>query len=731
MAELPETPLPRRALRKGTRSCAECKRRKTRCFYDRPTDASCVACQRRGMPCFGQQFVDVPLMEMGGEQTIVERLKRAEIILDTITKDISPTARNGNGVGNGQRNGEGRKSGSRSPLYKEAGMMQDGLQRSEGSSDDGSALGNHSDASGHIQCLPKLQVTEHGFAQFEYSDINNALHAGLPSQDDASLLIGTGMAIVFVQGIVNHYGDNLQSTTTLATLPPVSAHPVLLARKLFQLALCIQRLDPSLNGGVLKLGKSLPDAMWSYFNLASNMVTCHEELLDSIEGVECLLYQSVYLINSGNLRRALVSLRRASTVAQFMGLHRGVPYERLKRYDRTTNVSGAVAWARITYLEKFLSLLLGMPSATPRAMATSSSMATQGSSADWFERKQTEILERMVDRSQQRHYDDLAMTTAIDRELNQLASDMPAKWWAPMDLSQSTTSKDVLVRIISAQLQIVHYNLLTVLHLPYLLRDASNDRYVYSKTTCIYASREVLNRWIAFRSTVKVVLCCRPVDFCAFTAALALLLAYLDSHSHKQDCAMMLTHQRLGDRALIESALETMNELNALNNDELSKETAALTRRLLDLEAECAKGGQTYSSSSVDGYDDTNDENVHHMQIPYFGTIKLESPSASILSSPPPLIQYQPSSYGSYVQEVSPNDQAQIPFGHSPFPPSQMDSYQSSYCHYDTEMPHLMASANDWAFQGVDSTFFNALFAGNPPSQVTDDEVWGGYMLSV
>ncbi|KAL4945903.1 hypothetical protein BDV06DRAFT_173947 [Aspergillus oleicola] len=725
---LSETPLPRRVLRKGTRSCAECKRRKTRCFYDRPSDATCVACQRRGMPCFGQQFVDVPLMDMGGEQTIVERLKRAEIILDTITKDISPTARNGSR----QRGGD--NSGSRSPLLKETGCAvgQDGMMtRSDGSSEDGSASGNCSDDAGNVRFLLKPQLREPDYFHLEHPEISNALHTGLPSQEDASLIIGTGMAIVFVQGIVNHYGDNLQPTTMLATLPSVSTHPVLLARKLLQLALCIQRLDPSLNGGVLKLGKSLPDAMWSYFNLASNMVTCHEELLDSIEGVECLLYQSVYLINSGNLRRALVSLRRASTVAQFMGLHRGVPHERLKRYDRATNVSGSVAWARITYLEKFLSLLLGMPTATPQVMAASSTMPAQGSSADWFEKKQTDILERMVERSQQRHYDDLTTTTEIDRELNQLASDMPAKWWAPMDLSQSTTSKDVLVRIISAQLQIVHYNLLVVLHLPYLLRDSSDERYVYSKATCIYASREALSRWIAFRSTVKVVLCCRPVDFCAFTAALALLIAYLDGHSHKQESAMLLTHQRLGDRALIESALETMNELNALNNDELSRETADLTRKLLDLEAECARGGQTYSSSSVDGYDDTRDEHTHHLEIPYFGTVKLESPSASVSTSPPPPIQYQPSSYGSVLQQISPNDQVQIPLGHSPFPPSQPDSYQGSYCQFDTDMPDLMASANDWAFQGVDSTFFNALFAGNQPSQATDDEVWGGYMLSV
>ncbi|KAL4930499.1 fungal specific transcription factor domain-containing protein [Aspergillus undulatus] len=671
------------------------------------------------MPCFGQQFVDVPLGNLGGEQTIVERLKRAEVILDTITKDISP------GIQGAQHDGE-----SRSAVLGEAASIQEGLiDPRRGERELGNTIGTASDNVANVPPLHKHRAKRHDYGDLNQSEICFALQAGLPSQEDVGLIIGTGMAIVFVQGIVNHYGEDLQPTSLLATLPAVSSHPVLLARKLLYLALCMQRLDPSLQRGVLKLGKCPVDAMWSYFNLASNMVTCHEELLDSIEGVECLLYESMYLINSGNLRRALVSIRRASTLAQFMGLHRGVTHERLKRYDSTTNVSGSVAWTRITYLEKFLTLLLGLPTATPRARATSNAMSGQESTADWFERKQIYILERLVERSQERNYDDQAAMREIDDGINRMASEMPAKWWAPIDISQSTNHKDVLVKIISAQLQVVHYNLLIVLHLPYLLRDESDSRFAYNKTTCIYASREVLTRWIAFRSTVKVVLCCRPVDFCAFTAALALLLAYLASHSQRQESAMLLTHQRLGDRALIESALEMMNELNALNGDELSGKMAELTRKLLDLEAECARSGQRYRSSSVDEHENTSDvEHAFHLQIPYFGTVKLETSSASE--------RYSTWSHEALAQQANPGDSSQLwlsfynAFSHiqPPFPSGP--GYQhEGYCQVDVVMPDVMASASDWAFQGVDTAFFNALLSANPDSQVTDDEAWSSYML--
>jgi hypothetical protein len=45
------------------------------------------------MPCFGQEYIDVPVSNINGEQTIVERLKRAEIILNTISKYITPDGR--------------------------------------------------------------------------------------------------------------------------------------------------------------------------------------------------------------------------------------------------------------------------------------------------------------------------------------------------------------------------------------------------------------------------------------------------------------------------------------------------------------------------------------------------------------------------------------------------------------------------------------------------------------
>lgn len=78
----------------------------------------------------------------------------------------------------------------------------------------------------------------------KYADTCRALYAALPSQQDVDTLFGTGRATIFLQALCNSYSElfnegNTQPTSALAALPTVTVHPVVLARKLLQLALCI------------------------------------------------------------------------------------------------------------------------------------------------------------------------------------------------------------------------------------------------------------------------------------------------------------------------------------------------------------------------------------------------------------------------------------------------------------------------------------------------------------
>jgi hypothetical protein len=72
----------RKALRKGTLSCWECKRRKTKCtFAGLSADGTCDGCRRRGVPCVSQEFPDVS----NTKQHIGERLGRVERLVSQLT----------------------------------------------------------------------------------------------------------------------------------------------------------------------------------------------------------------------------------------------------------------------------------------------------------------------------------------------------------------------------------------------------------------------------------------------------------------------------------------------------------------------------------------------------------------------------------------------------------------------------------------------------------------------
>lgn len=135
-----------------------------------------------------------------------------------------------------------------------------------------------------------------------------ALHEALPSQQDANILFKAGRANIFLQAICNPYNELFNEkifkpASVLAKLPRVSSHPIILAKMLPRLALAVQQVDLSFVS-ILCLLPSPKEIMTKYFDLASSLVTSNDKLVDSLEGLECLCLEGVYLINSGNLRQA-------------------------------------------------------------------------------------------------------------------------------------------------------------------------------------------------------------------------------------------------------------------------------------------------------------------------------------------------------------------------------------------------------------------------------------------
>ncbi|KAI8954386.1 hypothetical protein F4801DRAFT_605321 [Xylaria longipes] len=259
----------------------------------------------------------------------------------------------------------------------------------------------------------------------------------------------------------------------------------------------------------------------------------------------------------------------------------------LKRIGPTLEVKPEVLWFRIVYVDRYLSLMFGVPQGTSDRSMGSSTALQQETPLGAFERRLTVIASRILGRNEGSvSTDEYAVTQAIDSELLKASQDMPQSFWRPANFQSLTPgSPETLLETVRLGAQVYYYGLLVQLHLPYTMRLRDNGVHEYSKITCINASREIMTRFITHWTFNPFSSCSRPVDFFALLAGMSLLLAHLDAH-HNREAVNFLAHQHLSNRTLLSQALERMDVISKTNKDVITDKNADLLCWLLDIEAD-------------------------------------------------------------------------------------------------------------------------------------------------
>ncbi|KAK3359671.1 hypothetical protein B0T25DRAFT_600824 [Lasiosphaeria hispida] len=773
VARLPEAPsdaqteseAKRRKIRKGTRSCWECKRRKTRCTFHSELDVVCIGCRRRGNKCLSQEFPEEASEPTDKGRQMGDRIVRVEALVEQLVKTVATNSKT-----------SGSES-TESNLNPNPGIPTPGSTDSErvltlyDSSPEELSLDAEHLGNAHPE--PPLRPIRFASApQTKHERISEALFAAMPSAGDLEIIASSGgrSAISFNQIITTPYFEaerrGLATSEKLFILPDPKTHPVLLARHMLMLATLLQFLYSRISPGGEGLSESPRGMMHRLVDTAISLVTTNDEMLGTVEGLECVMLEGLFQANSGNLRRAWLAFRRALVVGQLMGLHRTYQHLPLKVIEQQARIYPHFIWHRINYADRTLCMMLGLPQGSPdRTMASPAALAND-TAMGRVERMHSVLASRILERNElDPNSENFSLTQEIDSELQKAAQQLPGKWWLTPNLAKSTHDTSLMfwetLRLIN---QLFHYNLLNQLHLPYMLRSNSHpstgpntgrENYEYSKITCVTAAREILTRFIMLRGLNQIAFSCRTMDFYALMAAMTLLLAHLDGHRRAKG-GNVLKHQRLSDRAMVEEVLENMEGVNKLSMDVLSQKSSELLRRLLAIEGDSAAGRQNYSAESVAWPEAGNsEENVLRVCVPYFGTVKIapegvitkEIPRALYLCAelalgmgnsdgddggnvtalnlpgvgpealsdpiggPPVFVQDR------RPDQEPPHGQAETPVGpassdaqHTPFAP-QFPAVVSEAAH-QVAYPCLTAGVDDWAFQGVDMTFFNSIMRG-------------------
>lgn len=151
--------------------------------------------------------------------------------------------------------------------------------------------------------------------------------------------------------------DSPPSSKALLQLPPAGSHSTLFARQLLILATFLQALPSSSTIRLDTLGIDYHGLMSRLVRTAHNLVTCNDELVTSLEGLECILLEALYENSSGNLRPSWLAARRVVAIAQMTGLNRGVEPPSLTG----ASVKPDDMWSFLIQLERYLCLMLGLP----------------------------------------------------------------------------------------------------------------------------------------------------------------------------------------------------------------------------------------------------------------------------------------------------------------------------------------------------------------------------------
>ncbi|PYH99838.1 hypothetical protein BO71DRAFT_367866 [Aspergillus ellipticus CBS 707.79] len=524
----------------------------------------------------------------------------------------------------------------------------------------------------------------------------NDLIATWPSQAELDIIytlpVGLSMYLhcVICSSFSRTMGHNPLSPREMLQLPPPGSHPVLIARKLLVLGTFLQSAPPSSIEALGGFSTCYHDIMSRVVDRATRLVNTNEDLNGSVEGIECIMLEAMYHNYAGNLHRAWMAVHRAAAIVQIMGLHRGLISPCLKILEPETRAAfnPDTICLHLVVMDRYLSLMLGLPPTSLEARFATPTALEKCDPIDRMQRIHCVISGRILQRSNA-DVNNLAITQDIDRLLQKAAAEMPPKWWLVPTFDSDKGDGEILfhdtVRLME---QFWHYHLVIRLHLPYMLCSSSDRRYDASKSTVVTSSREILSRYVAFRTYNPAHFYCRGCDFLAFVATTVLCLVHIDSHSEDQkeyDTSPFnaLAHSRLSDCGMMERTLDIMQSMARTGTDEISSRLSPLIQQLLTIEANSANG-TIYSTQSSSSDDDdigcggklTNGGKGLNVHIPYFGTIKFEH--GSISSQPPGLMD--------------------IP------------------------------AAGDWELQGVDVALFDSLFRGTSIPDVDEEATWAQWV---
>lgn len=452
-----------------------------------------------------------------------------------------------------------------------------------------------------------------GQHESKFRELRRSLMTMMPSQEDIKKILlatETCWAIWF-----DEYPDSGTDASRIALFRErfssfTTSHPTFIARALLLVTTSIQQLPPDFDYSELHLPFPPQELMEKQLSQTSALVTSNDELVGTLEGLECLVLQGVCWSNAGKPRRAWLCFRRALDVAQLMGLHRcRVPGKDL---DAALLTRLRHVWWIMFEADRCMAVILGLPYGIPNQHCDFADVEDETiSREEVFKRKLSIIAGDIIDRDQATKQSSFIATQEIDEKLERLARSMPDSWWEPPSAPWPTDPRALASQDSRLMAQFWHYQMESLLHLPFMLRSATDYRFEYNKSICLKASREMIRRYVCLREQATTAsFVCKIMDFQAFTSVVILILNLLGPQlSSPSPSIPYSNHSNAQDWQVVDRVVSLLSDPSAAIDE------AVATQGIKVIKTLSAIGRNSGPHVSTSG--------AMKLAIPYFGTISI------------------------------------------------------------------------------------------------------------
>ncbi|KAK1254026.1 hypothetical protein MKX08_008021 [Trichoderma sp. CBMAI-0020] len=557
-------------MRKGTRSCTECRRRKTRCIYS-PGDRECILCKSRGARC----------IEQGSEDPSFPESKRSSLRKQS-TNGRKTKKQTGTPIDQPEKVFEDAETSdlvvSKIDSAPIVSLLLDAKLSKLTTADpaQSSGLAATGKESTYARLPNKSQNLRNPFDHplgNKSARICSTLRSILPSYDAI-------MSVLAEKG--SWWNSFRQKAYAISEAPSQTIEAF--AKRTYTSS------NPADIGALaLAFARSLNKHRY-IFTLVDELVISDINYAATIEGLECLILLAKSYTDCGQPKRSWLVWKKGIAAIQLMGLCIGSNY----------SPTELRLWCSVYHGDRFSSMLLGLPYGLNDNHYQSAIAASGMSPGFYFVLNCAVISGKIIDRNMAPSKPSYAKAIELDEELESIASSLPKDWWMiPSDLEQSLQpfEYDNLREQLLQQLYFFWVKL--YLHLPFLVDSSMGSPHYFSRMACIEAAKQVLRRYRVLRHRNKSGYClfeCQTTDFACFTAAVVLLVGTFH-------CSAAFLSPN------VEQDLELVAATDQILLDEELKSDCKVA-------AQCRKVLRMLSTEGPDSSDE-----YREVVIPYFGVV--------------------------------------------------------------------------------------------------------------